>query len=265
MSKSASITNSTQLEVSEGSSDDEKGNVPLGKIERVLFDGKDFPTWKFRFDAVLRGYGLLDIVDGTADVNAKGYSKRRDHVYSMLVMSLTDTTVKFAMNAKRGDAAAVWLNLHTEYERNTRYNKISLRRQLYQLCGNKTLGIVELVAKIDLLSTRLESLKVTITDEEKLAVLLSGANGECEAVVACLELADENSAISYSMAVEKLKDFHGRSKQKNGGDPDKLVLAVKKDVKEIVCFECKQKGHYANRCPEKLKVIKLVKRENNSW
>ena len=138
--------------------------------------------------SLLLGFGLLGIVDGTADEKAKGYSKRRDYVYSMLVMSLTDATIKFARDAKPGDARTVWENLSTEYERNTRFNKINLRRQLYECAGDRNLTIVNLVGKIDLLCLRLESLQVIISDEEKLAVLLSGAGENYESVVTMLEL-----------------------------------------------------------------------------
>ena len=62
------------------------GNQLLpNKIEKIEFDGKDYPTWRFRFVSLLLGLGLLNIVEGVADENAKGFSSRRDYVYSMLV------------------------------------------------------------------------------------------------------------------------------------------------------------------------------------
>ena len=140
MSKEISNDKSTAMNLGEETfEDDEIATVHVSnqqalpnKIEKIEFDGKDYPTWKFRFVSLLLGLGLLGIVDGTADEKAKGYSKRRDYVYSMLVMSLTDATIKFARDAKPGDARTVWENLSTEYERNTRFNKINLRRQLYE-------------------------------------------------------------------------------------------------------------------------------------
>ena len=76
------------------------------KIETIPFDGKDF-QWKFRFVSLLMGYGLLNIVEGTETGKGIEFTKRRDFAYSMLVMSMTDITLKFAMNAKRGDANTV--------------------------------------------------------------------------------------------------------------------------------------------------------------
>jgi hypothetical protein len=42
--------------------------------------------------------------------NGKEYLSKRDYVYSMLVMSMTDATIKFARDAEPGDAKAVWDN-----------------------------------------------------------------------------------------------------------------------------------------------------------
>ena len=68
---------------------------------------KDYPTWKCRIISLLLGLRLKDIIDGTADTTVKGHSSKRDYVYSMLVMSMTDATIKFARDANPGDAKAL--------------------------------------------------------------------------------------------------------------------------------------------------------------
>ena len=68
---------------------------------------------------------MKGIIDGTAVTKVIGYLSKQEYVYSMLVMSMTDASIKFARDAKPGDAKAVWDNLTAEYERNTRFNKIS--------------------------------------------------------------------------------------------------------------------------------------------
>ena len=92
---------------------------------------------------------MLDGAEGSP--KAKSYRSRCEYVYSMLVMSMTDKTIKFARNAPRGDARAIWDNLTAEFQRDTRFNKIDLRRQLYNCAQNKNLSIRDLVSKIDLL------------------------------------------------------------------------------------------------------------------
>ena len=97
-----------------------------------------------------------------------------------------------------------------------------------------------------------------ITDEEKLAVLLSGAGERYEAVVTMIELASESGSLSYSAAVEKLKDFSVRGDRVTKPDGINGVLAVKKSLDEIKCYQCGKLGHYKRNCPDK-KRIGIVK------
>jgi hypothetical protein len=86
--------------------------------------------------------------------------------------------------------------------RNTRANKMFLRRQLYN-CINGVLELGELVAKIDLLCSRLQFLEVTIGEQEKLAVLLSGARKQFESIVVIIEMSAGLEELKYSEVVEK--------------------------------------------------------------
>ena len=96
---------------------------------------------------------------------------------------------------------------------------------------------------------------VEITDEEKLAVLLSGAREKkYEAVVTMIELASESGPLSYSAAVEKLKDFSVRGDRVTKPNGIDGVLAVKKSLDEIKCYQCGKLGHYKRNCPDKKKI-----------
>ena len=105
---------------------------------------------------MLMGYGLFGVVDGSESEIGKNYIARRDLVYAMLVASLTDETLNCAMTVAPGDACGIWKNLHAEFERNTRSSRISLRKQLFELCGNRNHKLTELVSTINLLCSRLE-------------------------------------------------------------------------------------------------------------
>jgi len=239
------------------------------KLDSIKFDGKDFPTWKFRTVSMLLGYGLLGIVDGVETGSSKSYLARRDLVYAALVASLTDETLKCAMTVKPGDACGIWKNLHAEYERNTRSNRINLRRQLYDLCGTKNLSLSELVSKINLLCSRLEFLNVNISDEDKLTILLTGARKEFSAIVAIIEMAEDTQTVTYADAVDRLKDYERKDDALAQSNENHLsVLAVKKSISEIQCFNCLKFGHYKSHCPllpKKTLNVKLNPSIDSVW
>ena len=94
-----------------------------------------------------------------------------------------------------------------------------------------------------------------ISDEEKLAVLLSGAGEKYEAVVTMLELASETGRLTYSIAAEKLKDFTGRDNSDSVKGNNIGILAVKKP---ITCYQCGKIGHLKRDCLDNPKKIAKV-------
>ena len=59
--------------------------------------------------------------------------------------------------------------------------------------------------------------------------------------------------MSYSAAVEKLKDFSVRGDRVTKPDGINGVLAVKKSLDEIKCYQC----HYKRNCPDKERIGKV--------
>ena len=187
------------------------------KIQTIPFDGTDFPLWKFKMESLLLGMDLLGVVEDTEE-ECSNIQKKKSMAYSMIVLSLKDEAIKHAMTVKRGECSELWKKLSSEYERNSRSNKISIRRQLYEIMGKGgQLDVV--VSTINILCGRLQSLGVDITDDEKLAVLLSSVPREMDSVSAVLELQGDD--LSFSEAVRMMKDFGGRFEERTEGTSDK--------------------------------------------
>ena len=82
----------------------------------------------------------------------------------MIVLSLSDESIKHALNAK--DAFIAWKLLNESYERNTKANKIVLRRQLYTLVAKEE--DLDSAIEIGVLSSRLRFLEAEVDGSEKL-------------------------------------------------------------------------------------------------
>jgi hypothetical protein len=55
---------------------------------------------------------------------------------------------------------------------------------------------------------------------------------------------------------------HYASKCPEGNNKPNTQGSVKKDLSIITCFKCKQNGHYSNRCPEKSTSMTAVNRDD---
>ena len=139
-------------------------------------------------ESLFLGVDLMRVVEGT-DLSGTNVQRKQEMAYSMLVLSLGDDAIRHAITTKRGDCAALWKKLNGEYERNTRSSKISIRRQLYKIMGAGG-SLDEIVGQIDVLCGKLQFLEVSVSDDEKLAVLLSSVPSKFDAVSAVLELQD---------------------------------------------------------------------------
>jgi hypothetical protein len=224
------------------------------RFEKVMFDGTDFPEWKFWFETMMMGYGLLGILEGTdTQGNTYDFEGRSNTAYVMLILCMTKITVQKLKGIKRGNARAAWLKLNEEYERNTRASRIGVRRQLYSLTNQDGLALDDVVARIDGLCARLTFLNVEVTDDEKLAVLLSCLPRTFEPMVVMIEMGTSKlgkgfKEMSYEDAVEKLKDYDTRNK---GVDRDETSVALqvnRRDLSGVLCYNCQEYGHLRSNC-----------------
>ena len=234
---------------------EDQGQGLTSRIQTVSFDGKDFPLWKFKMESLLLGMELLGVVEGT-ETTGVNLQKKKGLAYSMLVLSLKGEAIKHAITTKRGECDALWKKLCDEYERNSRSSKISLRRQLYEVMGTGS-SLDEIVGQIDVLCGRLQFLGVDVSDDEKLAVLLSSVPPELDSVSAVLEL--QGDSMTFPDAVKMMKDFGGRFEARIDARGSRAMkVNNKKDKSQVVCYNCQGKGHYASDCPAKAQKVDVI-------
>jgi gag-polypeptide of LTR copia-type/Zinc knuckle len=214
------------------------------RIQHIPFDGTDYPTWKFRMEALFCAMGMMDVVEGKSALAGTQLTKARESAFGMIVLSLKQEIIHLAYGVERGDCVALWKKLSEQFERNTRSNKITLRRQLYEVITTGGSDLDETIGRIEVICSRLSFLGVVISDEEKLAVLLSAAGDRFETVTTLLELRGE---VTYAEAIQQLKDFQGRDSHWNY-EPGKAAKVKGPYRKGVKCYNCGKEGHIASEC-----------------
>jgi gag-polypeptide of LTR copia-type len=132
------------------------------RVQQIPFDGTDYPTWKFRIEALFCAMGLMDVVEGTSVLIGSQLTKARESAFWMIVLSLKQEIIHLAYGVKRGDCMALWKKLSDQYERNTRSNKINLRRKLYEVISTGGGDLDELIGRIEVICSRLQFLGVSV-------------------------------------------------------------------------------------------------------
>ena len=167
-----------------------------GKFEMDKFDRKgDFGMWKYKMMAQLEIQGLLAVIQNDFVVTAasekqeEGEKPKVDpkkfdkdlRVKSLLCTCLSDSILRKIMHEQT--ALGMWKSLEKLYQLKSLPNMIYLKRQFscYKMEGDKS--IEENVDVFLKLIADLESLKVTVTDEDQAIQLLSGLPAAYEQLV----------------------------------------------------------------------------------
>jgi hypothetical protein len=100
---------------SEGTASVEPQDEGRVRVQQIPFDWMDYPTWKFRMEALLCTMGLMDVVEGTSVLTGTQLSKARESAFGMIVLTLKQEIIHLAYGVTRGDCVALWKKLHVQY------------------------------------------------------------------------------------------------------------------------------------------------------
>ena len=185
-----------------------------GKFEMDKFDGKgDFGMWKYKMMAQLEIQGLLAViqddfvVSSTSEKQEEGEKPKVDQkkydkdlrVRSLLCTCLSDSILRKIMHEQT--ALSMWKSLEKLYQLKSLPNRIYLKRQFSCYKMEEDKSIEENVDVFLKLIADLESLKVTITDEDQAIQLLSGLSAVYEQLVHTLQYGTGRDTLTVSEVV----------------------------------------------------------------
>ena len=156
-------------------------------VNYLKFNGNYFAEWRTKMEEYLDDKDLLDVVEKAVpgidsegkiedfkERNTETLIKKSKKAYSILIGALNNEQVQLVMHVKRPNAHRVWKILVGKHERKTQTNKIMLRRQLHGMKMKNDEKPDMYIARVNHVVQLLTSIGETVTDNEKMSVILTG-------------------------------------------------------------------------------------------
>ena len=221
-------------------------------------DDTNWTEWSIQMQALLTRKGLWPTVRGDDTMpetspqskTYKSWRRRNDEAIAELQLNVQPDQLSHLT----GDIASeIWISLQEVHAAQGLGSRLTLRTELYSQRMDDSLTVQSYVANIRRCAFRLEQAGATISDEERLGVLLAGLPPRFGPFIVSLEaLADSDR--TFASVVRRLINENARlgtpaaagAALVAGGRP--AGATSRRPVAEITCFNCGQKGHYRADC-----------------
>ena len=239
-------------------------------------NGTNYHNWKFNVRMLLIGKDLWEIVEGTESIGVganeaevKKFRRRENLALSIICLSVSINLQIYVRNAKTPKEA--WKCLADHFEEKSLSKKIMYRRKLYSCRLEKGVTMEEHVNNLTTISEHLDALDDAVSEKDLVMILISSLSEDYNNLITALESVKE-SELTWTYVRERVIAEYDRKKssgiRKLGKDVDALFIDKsfknkginntsqlkkngRKDLSQIKCHFCKEKGHFIKDCPIK--------------
>ena len=242
------------------------------KIKIDKFVGHDFGFWRMQIEYYLYQKKLHLPLSGTMPEGMKQeeWDLLDRQALGVVRLSLAKNVAFNIVNEKT--TAGLIKALSNMYEKPSAANKVYLIRQLVNTKMREGASVTDHVNEFNSILSRLGSVEINFEDEVKALLLLSSLPESWSGTVTAVSSSTGTSKLSFDSirdlilgedirrkssgessssmlsTEERGRKFsrggesRGRSKSKRKGQP--------RSRKDIVCWNCKESGHFKNQCPK---------------
>jgi len=238
------------------------------------FDGTEFQAWKFQITVVLVANEIFDVIDETrvkpkdaVNVVNAALTKTwvRDNAKAMAIIAIENDQLESLLVYT--SAKDMWDRLNRIHEQKSATNKLIFTQRFheYGMCPTDT--VVQHCSKVQNMAKQLTDLGESVSDLTVMAKILASITSKFSTLQTAWDSVDperqtinnlqerlirEESRLETStdtasaLAVTKSDGFKKNTKKKE----DKKKPRTKKNIE---CYRCQEKGHYASDCLQKRK------------
>lgn len=184
---------------------------------------------------------------------AEGDSTKNLHAISAIGLLVEPSNYPYVQNCTTAKAA--WDALETAFEDNGVLRRMDLLKYLMRLELADCASMEDYVNKMTCTQQKLDKSGTKIPDDIVAQIMLSGLPDEYRPMV--MALANSGKALTTDLVRTNL--LQEIRHEPAGGEAVALISKKSKNrtqakkKRTVVCFECNEKGHYANKCPTKSK------------
>lgn len=247
----------------------------VGQVPK--FDGTNFLGWKFQMSAALTACGVYEVVDGTRTRPATEQEElikawTRDNAKTMYFISKSLEYKHLESLLVCSTAKEMWDGLARIHQQNSAANKLLLMQRFHEYRMNPTDTAVQHVAKIQNMASQFSDLGENVSNLTVMAKILASLTSKFSTLQTAWDSVDparqtlenlqehlikeksrleaEGGDIAAFAAIRIGGEKAGGSKKKeNPKSKEEKKVQRDKKKKNVECYVCREKGHYARECP----------------
>ncbi|GJZ43562.1 zinc finger, CCHC-type containing protein [Tanacetum coccineum] len=270
-----------------GESSKKETSIPsTPQFQCPMLKPSNYSLWAIRMQIILEANGLWEMIEPLETTQSN--NKKDKTAIAFLYQSLPEE--QLLQITKHKTAKAIWNALKTRHigeERVQQARLQTLKSDFEMLHMKEDETIDTFTTKLTTLVNKAASLGHTMEDETLVRKLLNAVPDRYLQIVASIEQYSDLSEMTLEEAIGRLKTYEERIKYKGKqvDNQDRLLFTryeeqgrrrghggsnqsqgqesnfkkethnnsnkLTHDKSKIMCFKCKEYGHYANRCPLK--------------
>jgi transposase InsO family protein len=246
------------------------GKISTANVTKL--DGNNFQLWKFQMGTIFVAAGVDDIVNGirikpkeTEEEALKAWKKDDAKIMFLISTAMEIQQVECVLSCKSG--REMWTKLSAIHEQKSESNKMILMQRFHEYRMNTSDSVVQHIAKIQNMADQLADVGENVSNVAVMAKILSSLPPKYNALKTAWDSVeparqtvdalqerlikeevrlntDDETVTAFAAMGMNEKKARGKFGHKNKG-------TSKRDKKQLKCYSCNKKGHFAWECPIK--------------